>query len=208
MKPYIAFIIFHLIFSSCASQKRNENMKQKEAKNLEVVQNKVWHTGITLSNQAHDKEQDFNRFSDDVYIHFLDRDSVELIYVQYSPGIGRRMSSSKGKYQLNKDNEIVLNLIEPDGQSMSLGAKKIQYHLDLFNNVRNDTKLTSNLLAEFPMIKTYNLFISKEVDKDAFKAALFLEYVNGERFQFGEYEFDTKPYVKSISQGNPNDIPD
>jgi len=82
-------------FISCNGQNRPHT---NEFVNSSDLNGKVWHVG---------KSRVMNKrggiiFSDDVYLHFLDKDSIQMTYSRYSPSIGLSTMRTNGIYRVGR----------------------------------------------------------------------------------------------------------
>lgn len=192
MKSLYILCLLSIIFHSCAGQQKFIKMEQKIIINKEILKKTSWHTGFKRDDNPVTQGDKTNYFSDDIFIHFLENDSVEITYKQYSPSIGEQTTFSKGTYQVASDDELVLDLIEPTGHTVSIRGKSIPYHLNMFNNAMGEHKFSSKYLSEMPKFKTYRLLIKKPLSDEAFTVRLELTYLDGQIVPFGDYKFDTK----------------
>jgi len=188
---FIIFLNLLLLWTSCDGQNKTDSkLDLNEIVNFSKLKNKVLYTSVKRNGGSIVQEYNVNGFSDDIYIHFLDKDNVELKYFKYSPSIGGRETIIKGTYQIKAKNKISLNLIEPKGVSVSYGGKEIQYSLDMFNSVNNNRSFTDSVIEKLPFIKIYNFNITNKLNEKCFESELVLIDTNGIEHKFGEYKFE------------------
>ncbi|ULT25274.1 hypothetical protein KUH03_41755 [Sphingobacterium sp. E70] len=100
MKKY--FILLAVVsFIRCSGQNRSDT---NEFVNSSDLKGEVWHAG---------KSRVFNKrggiiFSNDVYLHFLDKDSIQMTYSRYSPSIGLRTMKTNGIYRVDRKTKFLL----------------------------------------------------------------------------------------------------
>ena len=190
-KRLILFAILPFIIS-CNGQGKTTSTKNI---NLLDLKDKIWHTGVSRYGGDIVEYQNFNGFSDDINIHFIDKDSIEFNYTSYSPSIGARTITLKGLYRIKNENEIDFDLIEPKdafGRSkISIGSKEVQYSLDAIRNVKS-IDIPKFDITDLPQIKTYRFKIIEHLSSNDFMTELTLIDNNETKYYFGKYKFDTK----------------
>lgn len=190
-KLLVLFAILPFMISCNGQEKRTS----KKIINLLDLKDKIWHTGVSRYEGSAVQEYYLNGFSDDIDIHFLDNDSIELIYTKYSPSIGARTLTLKGLYRIKTESEIDFDLIEPQdafGKSIvSIGEKEVQYSLYAMRNVKS-IDIPKFDITDLPQIKTYQFKIIEHLSRNDFMTELTLIDNNGAKHNFGKYKFDTK----------------
>lgn len=179
-------------FIRCSGQNTSDT---NEFVNSSDLKGEVWHVG---------KSHVINKrggiiFSDDVYLHFLDKDSIQMTYNRYTPSIGLSTMTTNGIYRVNRKNEVSIVFFESKdafGRSrVSIGEKEVQFSLYAMSSVRNPNEPAFEITA-LPQIKTYHFKISKYVTNGDFIAELTLLDDKQVAYPFGTYAFDNNKTVK------------
>jgi len=179
-------------FISCNGQNRPHT---NEFVNSSDLNGKVWHVG---------KSRVMNKrggiiFSDDVYLHFLDKDSIQMTYSRYSPSIGLNTMRTNGIYRVGRKNEVSIVFSERKdafGRSrVSIGGKEVQFSLYAICSVRNSNESAFDITS-LQQIKTYHFKIGKYVTNGDFMAELTLLDDKQAVYPFGTYKFDSNKTAK------------
>ncbi|RKE55792.1 hypothetical protein [Sphingobacterium detergens] len=191
MKKY--FILLAVVsFIRCSGQNRSDT---NEFVNSSDLKGEVWHVG---------KSRVFNKrggiiFSNDVYLHFLDKDSIQMTYSRYSPSIGLSTMRTDGIYRVDRKNEVSIVFFEPKdtfGRSrVSIGGTDVQFSLYAMSSVRSPDEPAFDRTT-LPQIKTYHFKISNYLTNGDFIAELTLLDDKQVAYNFGTYTFDHNKTAK------------
>lgn len=191
MKKCLILLAF-VSFIRCSGQNRSDTNGFVYSSDLK---GKVWHVG---------KSRVFNKrggitFSNDVYFHFLDEDSIQMTYSRYSPSIGLRTMKTNGIYRVDRKNEVSIVFSEPKntfGRSrVSIGGKDVQFSLYAISAVRRPDEPAFDITT-LPQIKTYRFKISNYLPNGDFMAELTLLDDKQVAYNFGTYSFDNSKTTK------------
>jgi len=187
MKKYLILLVI-VPFISCHGQNK---LDTNEFVNSADLKGKVWHAG---------KSRVMNKrggiiFSDDVYLHFLDKDSIQMGYFMNSPSIGPRSITINGVYQVDGKNEVSIVFFEPKDALVSRGGKEVQFSLDAMNSVKNPNEPRVDITT-LPQIKTYHFKISRYLTNGDFMTELTLLDDKQVAHPFGTYTFDNNKTAK------------
>lgn len=190
MKKLLLLLAILPFTISCNGQniiETNEFVKSTDLKG------KIWHTGLT-----HGDIQIGNGFSNQIFLYFLDKDSIQLKYYQYSPSIGGRTSIINGTYKVDNKNEVSIIFTEPTNASgalkISISGKDVQYSLYSISSVRIN-EVSQPDLTELPQIKTYRFKIIEQLDNNNIITEVTLFDNEGAKYSFGKYKFDTNKEI-------------
>lgn len=134
----ILLTIFPLMM--CNGQNK---FQTNEFANSAALKGKVWHVG---------KSRVINKcggiiFSTDVYLHFLDKDSLQMTYSQYTPSVGLHNMTANGIYRVEQKNEVSIVILEPKdafGRSkITIGESEVPRFLYAMSRIRNPDEPTS-----------------------------------------------------------------
>ncbi len=189
-KISILLAVFPLMM--CNGQNKSQT---NEFANSADLKGKVWHVG---------KSRVINKrggiiFSTDVYLHFLDKDSLQMAYSQYTPSVGFRNITEKGIYMVERKNEVSIVMFEPKdayGRSrVTIGESEVPLFLYAMSRIRNPDEPTSDI-TRLPEIKTYHFSISNYLPNGDFRAELTLLDDKQLSYRFGTYIFDNNKMRK------------
>lgn len=194
MRTIFILICISFLFINCNGQ---NSSKSNEFKNSTELKGKIWHTGINRygGSIVKDFHPNGNGFSDDIFLCFLDKDSIQLKHSAYSPSIGFRTTTIKGTYQVDNKNEVSIIFFEPkdvfNRHKVLIDDNEVQYSLYAINCVKKDVALHFDI-TELPQIKTYHFKIIEHLAKNTMIAELTLIDYVGIKYNFGKYNFDSK----------------
>lgn len=184
-KISILLAVFPLIM--CNGQNKSQ---ANEFANSADLKGKVWHVG---------KSRVINKrggiiFSTDVYLHFLDKESLQMTYSQYTPSVGSHNIKESGIYRVERKNEVSIVLFEPKdvfGRSkITIGESEVpRFFLYAMSRIRNPDEPTFDI-TRLPKIKTYHFSITNYLPNGDFRAELTLLDDKQVSYRFGTYTFD------------------
>ncbi|MDR6969582.1 hypothetical protein J2X31_003615 [Flavobacterium arsenatis] len=192
MKKLLSLIAILPFMTFCNGQNTS---KLNEFVNSTDLKGKIWHTGVNGNDGYIGKEKQpiINVFSDDIFLYFLDKDSVQLKYTVYSPSIGGRTSIINGTYQVDNKNEVSIIFTEPKntfgGHTITINDKDVQYSLYAISRVKKN-EVSQPDITELPQINTYHFKIIEQLADNNFVAELTLLDDRQAKYKFGIYKFE------------------
>lgn len=188
------FLLLLTVFPFVTCNGQNTRYANAFVNNADL-KGKIWHVGKSrvLNNRGG------IIFSDDVYLHFLDKDSIQMKFCGNSPSVGLRSITMNGTYQVDGVNEVSLTFADPRdafGRNLvSIEGKEVQFSLYALSTVRNTEEPASGITT-LPQIKRYHFRISKYLTDNDFIAELTLLDDKQAVHPFGTYRFDNNKTAK------------